>query len=71
MVTHVMGNNVGSSVIFVSHSDLCVLWRGLYPTASVGSRNALHVVGAGGSATYIVRIHNIVNMEKMWWVHNV
>ena len=34
----------------------------LYPTASVGSRNALHVVGAGPIATYIVKIHNIVNV---------
>jgi hypothetical protein len=31
------------SLIFFS--EVFVVWRGLYPTASVGSRNALHVVG--------------------------
>ena len=45
-VTYIFGELMGI-IFFVHQLFLLLEWRGLHPTASVGSRNALHVVGAG------------------------
>ena len=61
----IMGNGIMGFCEFSSLLDVVIGWRGLYPTASVGSRNALHVVGVT-PVLHVVRSCTTVMARYCW-----